>query len=281
METWATFSIIDHRQPIYRQASALFDRIVVPLPPKPIGDQTEEELDQLHAEIDYLRKANAAEPYEWKSTAFEEWRKPFLAESLAAGLNRDAFFDTRLMLSEQFQSRNVQAVPVCGGPQQFADSCKALMQVEEALTIEIMQRLPVPDYDTPLENLVRLRETPAFRRALDDLLEWKRDKAPAIVMAEDRGSAMAAAMRDFDKLTKAYAEAMEAEGYKKAGLVGSILFALISGPPIGTINPIGAIKEVCVSYREMREPCWKRLSEMKCAPGGVVYHFQEVIGTTA
>jgi len=272
VETWATFSIIDHRKPIYRQALALFDRIVVPLPPKPIGDQTQEELDQLEAEVDYLEKAKAAERYEWKSAAFEEWRKPFLAESLAAGFNRDAFLDTRLMLSEQFYSRDVQAIPVYGGQQQFEDTRKALMQVEEALSIEIMQRLPVPEYDTPLENLVKLRETPAFRRALNDLLEWKRDKAPAIVLAEDRKSAMVAAMRDFDRLTKAYAEAMESEGYKKAGSVGSIFFALITG------EPVGAIKEVFVSFREVREACWKKVSEMKCAPGGVVYHFQKGIG---
>lgn len=233
METWATFSIIDHRKPIYRQALALFDRIVVPLPPTPIGDQTQEELNQLKAEVDYLREAKAAEPYEWKSAAFEEWRKPVLAQALAAGLNRDAFGDTRLMLSEQFYSPDVQAIPVYGGHQQFADSCKALGQVEEALTIEIMQRLPVPEYDTPLESLVRLRETPAFRRALDDLLEWKRDKAPAIVLAEDRKTAMSAAMRDFDKLTKAYAEAMESEGYKNAGSVGSIFFPSLQESPSG------------------------------------------------
>ena len=78
METWATFSIIDHRQPVYRQALALFDRIVVPLPPKPIGDQTQEELYQLEAEVEYLQKAKAAEPYEWKSAVFEEWRNLFL-----------------------------------------------------------------------------------------------------------------------------------------------------------------------------------------------------------
>jgi hypothetical protein len=41
METWATFSIIDHL--------------------KPIGDQTQEELDQLGA-VDYLREAQAGEP---------------------------------------------------------------------------------------------------------------------------------------------------------------------------------------------------------------------------
>jgi hypothetical protein len=126
MKTWATFSIIDHRRPIYRQALALFDRIVVPLPLKPIGDQTQEELDQLKVEIDYLKGANAAEPYEWKSTEFEEWRKPILAESLAAGLNRDAYLDTRLMLSQQFYSPDVQAIPVYGGLQHFADSRKAL-----------------------------------------------------------------------------------------------------------------------------------------------------------
>jgi hypothetical protein len=273
METWATFSIIDHRKPIYRQALALFDRIVVPLPPKPIGDQTQEELDQLEAEVDYLKEANAAEPYTWKSAEFEEWRKPFLAESLAAGFNRDAFLDTRLMLSGQFYSRDVLAIPVYGGHQQFADSRKALMHVEEALTIEIMQRLPLPEYDTPLENLVKLRQSPAFRRALDNLLEWKRDKAPTIVLSEDRKSAMAAAIRDFDKLTKAYAEAMESQGYKKAGSVGSIFFSLITG------EPLGAIKEAFVTFREVREPCWKKMSELKCAPGGVVYHFQEAIGT--
>ena len=146
------------------------------------------------------------------------------------------------------------------------------MQVEEALTVEVMQRLPVPEYDTPLENLVKLRENPAFRQALNDLLEWKRDKAPAIVLAEDRKTAMAAAMRDFDRLTRAYAEAIESEGYKKAGSVGSIFFALITG------EPIGAIKETFVSFKEVREPCWKKVSELKCAPGGVVYHFQEAIG---
>jgi hypothetical protein len=40
--TWATFSVIDHL--------------------KPIGDQTQEELDQLEA-VDYLREAQAGEPF--------------------------------------------------------------------------------------------------------------------------------------------------------------------------------------------------------------------------
>jgi hypothetical protein len=275
METWATFSIIDHRQPIYRQALALFDRIVVPIPERPIGNQTDEELDQLRAEVNYLKNHEAAVPFEWKSAAFEEWRRPILAESLAAGLSRDAYVDSRLMLSERLASADVEALPVYGGWQHFADNCKTLMTMDWALTVEIMQRLPVPEYDTPLENLIKLRRSPAFRTALDDLLEWKRDKAPAIVLAGDRQTAIASAMRDFDKLTKSYAAAMEDGGFKKAGTIGSIFFALFTG------ELLGAFKEGLVAFRELREPCWRQLSALKCAPGGVVYHFNEAVGAIA
>lgn len=93
METWAIFSIIDHRQPVYRQALAMFDRIVVPLPAQPLGDQTLEELDQLRAEVDYLERENAAKPFEWKDDEWERWRAPLLAESLAEG-----FEETRISI---------------------------------------------------------------------------------------------------------------------------------------------------------------------------------------
>jgi hypothetical protein len=81
-------------------------------------------------------------------------------------------------------------------------------------------------------------------------------------------------MRTFDKLTKKYAEAMKSEGFNKLGSVGSIFFALITG------EPFAAIKETLVSFREVREPCWKKMSELKCAPGGVVYHFREALSAS-
>jgi|SRR5438309_7190093 len=118
METWATFSIVDHRQPIYRQALALFDRIVVPLPSHPIGNQTEEELEQLHAEVQSLEREGAAVPFESKSSEFEAWRSPFLAEAVSAGMNRDIFEDTRLRLAEKFTTTDLQAIPVYGGVQE-------------------------------------------------------------------------------------------------------------------------------------------------------------------
>ena len=53
--------------------------------------------------------------------------------------------------------------------------------------------------------------------------------------------------------------------------MASIFFALFTG------EVLGAIKEGLVSFREVHEPCWKRVSAMKCAPGGVVYHFKQAV----
>jgi hypothetical protein len=83
------------------------------------------------------------------------------------------------------------------------------------------------------------------------------------------------AMGDFDKLTKKYAQVMEAHGHKKEMTVGSIFFSIFTG------ELLGAVKEGVVSFREVRELSWKKVSEMKCAPGGVVYHFSEAMGITA
>ena len=94
---------------------------------------------------------------------------------------------------------------------------------------------------------------------------------PVIVLAEKRPEAIATAMREFDKLTKAYAEAMESEGYKKAAGIVSIFFSVVTG------GIVDAIKEGLISFKEYKEPCWKRISQMKCAPGGVVYHFDQAL----
>jgi hypothetical protein len=272
METWATFSIIDHRQPIYRQALAIFDKIVVPIPKEPIGNQTVDELERLTAEVQYLEEEGAAVSQKWDSELFQEWRRPFLAEALSANLNRDVFSDTRLMLAEQLESEEVETVPVYGDMAEYARSKTELMHIEEALTVQITQRLPVPEHDTPFAELIKLRrENDAFRTALTEMLEWKRHRAREILGERHRAPEIAAALRDFDTYTKKYADAMRAAGHQKMVVVGSILISA------AMLDVRGVIKEGLVSFRELREPSWKKVSEMKCAPGGVVYHFQEAM----
>jgi hypothetical protein len=275
LETWATFSVDDHRTPIYRQSLALFDKIVVPVPAKPLDGQTLEELDQLNADVAYLEANGAAYRFNWTDSEFWSWRKPLLAEALSVGISRDPYRDSRLMLAEKIDLPGVQAVPVYASAAEYGSTRKALLEtpehIENALTFEILQRLPVPDADTPLANLISLRQNPAFRLALDDLLEWKRTTLPMIVVESDKPRALVAAMGDFDRLTRQYAEAMQAEGYRKVGTVASIFFSLATG------EFLGAIKEGLVSFRELREPIWKKLSAMKCAPGGVVYQFEDAV----
>lgn len=272
METWATFSIIDHRAPVYRQALALFDGIVVPIPPHPIGDQTAEELEQLSTEVEYLAQHGAAKAFVWSQQDFAEWRQPFLAEAAAAGINRDAFQDTRIRIADTLKLDGVQAVPVYADEDSYERARDTLMAVDRVLTAKIMQRLIVPDDDTALEDLVRLRnDNAAFKHALQDLLEWKQTQVLVIAHAQDRRAQIEKTMKKFDDLTLQYAKAMEAAGFRRVVNVASIFISVATG------DLIGAVKEGAVGYQEAIEPSWKKVSELKCAPGGVVYHFKDAV----
>lgn len=121
---------------------------MVPIPPRPIGDQTQQELDQLEADVAYLEGEGAARRYEWDSDQFWEWQAPFVAGGLAGGLNRDLLQDTRVMLAKKMEADDVQAIPVYGGMEEYGSTRKALREtcgdVDHALTLEITQSLPVP-----------------------------------------------------------------------------------------------------------------------------------------
>jgi hypothetical protein len=278
MQTWATFSTTDHRRPIFRQALALFDRIVVPVPSAPIGDQTTQELDQLEADVAYLELNCAAQRYPWNSGEFLQWRSGLMAEALARGysFNRNAYMDTRMMLREKITVEGVEAVPVYGDMDSYAAARQEIGtvtwgQVDHALTVGIAQMLPVPDYDTPLEDLVRLRESAAFQQAMQDLNEWKRIRIPAILLIPDHEAELRGALSDFSKLADSYARAMEELKSKRKRNLGFIFVSVLSG------EALGAVKEGATTYFEQRTPVWKELADRKCAPGALVYQFQEAV----
>ena len=244
----------------------------MPIPPQPIGDQTADELEQLSTEVEYLAQHGAAKAFVWSQRDFADWRQPFLAEAAAAGVNRDAFYDTRLMIADALQLDDVQAVPVYADELSYERARDTLMAVDQVLTTKIMQRLIVPDDDTALEDLVRLRnDNAAFKQALHDLLDWKQTRVLVIAHAKNREAQIEQAIKEFDRLTLQYAKAMEAAGFRRVVNVASIFISAATG------EIIGALKEGAVGYQEAIEPSWKKVAEMKCAPGGVVYHFKDAV----
>src|SRR5436309_3143644 len=85
-EYWATCSIVDHRTLGFRQGLLLFDRLVVPVPSKPRFYFTQEELDRVSADVDYLCANEAAIRFDWEAHVIGEFRlkQPLWAEELSA-----------------------------------------------------------------------------------------------------------------------------------------------------------------------------------------------------
>src|SRR3712207_5197273 len=97
-EYWATFSIYDHRTPNYKRALIIFDRIVIPVATEPFRQLTQEELDQLSAEADFLVREGRAVRFDWDPTRFQEWQQEMTGKSLSAYLGKNAQDDTRYQL---------------------------------------------------------------------------------------------------------------------------------------------------------------------------------------
>lgn len=282
-EYWATFSTIDHRSALYRRALVLFDRIVVPIPSRPVGDQTEQELVQLATDVAYLEHHNAAVGARWDSQEFQAWRQPFLAEAVAAKLNRDIFQDSRLMLAEKADLlkppgvEEVFAVPVYS-EEGFQQTVAGLAGVEQTLNLEIMHRLPVPADGTPLSDLVELRQKKSFMASLHELRRWQRRVIPTIAAERSSSAATRAAVQDFDRAVAKYQEAIEDAHFKKVEAGLCVIVAIgtaLAGIPHLSLTALAAAAPKLFSLRELLRPSWKQVAEKDCAFAGVVYDVQE------
>ena len=178
-ELWGTFSIYDHRDAIFKKSLIIFDRIVIPIPDKPIGNQTQDELDQLYADASYLEENGAAIIYNWKSEEFQDWQRNVLREALSIR-STDSFYDSRLMLkdkAEDLKPKNVNEVtslPVYGAKAEFKEAYSNLYHViNEGVMIELSQLINIPHEDTPFENIIKLRDSKSFKSAKDAFKEWQ------------------------------------------------------------------------------------------------------------
>src|SRR5512138_3475910 len=97
-EYWATFSIYDHRTLNYKRALILFDKVVIPVATQPFRKLTQEELEQLSAEVDFLVEQDLAVRVDWDPQQFQDWKQDMAGKAISNYLGRNAEDDTRLQL---------------------------------------------------------------------------------------------------------------------------------------------------------------------------------------
>ncbi len=264
-EFWGTFSIYDHRTPLFRQSLVFFDKIVVPVPEKPVGKLEAAEIDQLSKDVDFLEKRGAAKKFVWNPDDFTEWKAE--AEkadgagqgkaAVARRLVNDPPYLTRLMLSERTNQSiakllpgdviSVTAVPVYGTRDKYERSAEDLKaDVAERLTVEVLlPEMPVPGSDATFDEILILRDKQAFQASLRALREWQNKTLGEIVaQSKDRGvvdeSSLRRAKDDFERMIERYNEGFNDARFKKiqttvtsALAFGGGMFAL--GAPMGAV----------------------------------------------
>jgi hypothetical protein len=284
-EYWATFSIYDHRKSLYRRSLVLFDRVVIPIPKKPIGNQTEEELDGLKADVEYLQKENAGVAFAWDSDEFYEWQKTIDGEILAGVLAKDPLFATRFLIKEELKKLvpgrlpegvdSITPMPVYGTREKYETAVKDLEKdVAEKLTLEvILENIPVPADHVALPEIIALRKREDYQESLYALRQWQRDQVPKL-LKENNDKALRQAGEDFKRLVKAYQKAMNEATYQKVTTGVCSILAIGATLAVGAtplIVAISGLAPTLFSLRSLLTPCWKQVAEKDCAPAGLVY----------
>jgi hypothetical protein len=304
-EFWGTFSIYDHRAPVFRQSLVFFDKIVVPVPEKPVGKLEAGEIDQLSKDVEFLEQRGAAKKFLWDPEEFTEWK----AEAEKAGgqdlgnfavarrLVNDPPYLTRLMVSERTNqaiakllpadASSVTAVPVYGAREKYERSAEELKaDVAQRLTVEVLlPEMPVPGPDTTFDQILSLRDKPAFQASLRALRDWQIKTLGEIVAKSKETkvvdeTTLRRAKAEFERMIERYKEAFNDVRFKKlqtavtsAIAFGGVMFAL-GGPVMATL---GALVSPLFSIRELMKPCWKDLQDKAFFPAGVVYEAKALV----
>ena len=142
----------------------------------------------------------------------------------------------------------------------------------------VAQQLPLPADDTPLENIVRLREEKSFQESMRALRRWQDDVFLDLLKAQNnkdvREATLQHAVNDLEKWMKQYKETLEDAKFKKVktavvsvlGIAATLLTG--AGPLIVTL---AALAPPLFEFRDIVRPVWQSATNLECAPVGVVY----------
>jgi len=278
-EYWATFSIYDYQTPRYRRSLVLFDKVVIPIPTAPIRSVTDREIERLSADVVYLEKAGIAVGIAWSREEFETWREARAGEAIAELIDKDRQLATRLQLQEAVEKgqktnlsspgKAVRAIPVYADWHEFNNlwSGCAPLRVFDI----VAQQLPLPADDTPLENIVRLREEKSFQESMRALRRWQDDVFLDLLKAQNnkdvREATLQHAVNDLEKWMKQYKETLEDAKFKKVktavvsvlGIAATLLAG--AGPLIVTL---AALAPPLFEFRDIVRSGWGRLRIGRC-----------------
>jgi hypothetical protein len=295
-QMWATFSIYDQQSPsIYKPSILLFDKVVMPVPTKPHGTLTQEQLQEMAADAEFLRQHGAGVVFEWNPAEFDAWQREseehpgVESEALAFALSQaDAPLKTRLQLADAVRKKlskeqqgPVRAIPVYGSPERVTAVAEVATQdfglsPQWTTFAVVMKVMCIPDERASLQDLVSLREKPYFQGALNALREWQEEKAYQLVERPDRMNAERLAdefARHLAKYNKAVDDANLEKKWTAVAIMfsvgGALLGAAAGGPPLaavcGTLGPL-------VAGRNLMKPAWAAAEGREFELAGVAYH---------
>ena len=284
---WATFSIYDHRTPNYRRALVLFDRVVIPVPTEPFRKLDGPELDQLSAEVDFLVAEGRAVRFDWDPSRFEEWKQEMAGKAVSAFLGKHAEDDTRYQLQFEVsegiarmeipKTDDVLTVPVCSSMSEFDRNA------EERHALEvILEALPVPDANAPLEDICRLRDREDFATSLGKMRIWQDDLVLALIRANfdrEREVLIRQAKARLKDWIATYRRLVEDAGLASGTATLSAISSLgqtIAGDARGIPRLLAGLRDVA-TVRQSKRPSWKVVADLECAPAGLIYSSEKVL----
>jgi hypothetical protein len=293
---WGTFSIYDHRADYYRPSLLLFDRVVMPVPTHLVGSLTNrEELEQLESEAKWLEEQDCAVYYKWDPGVFADWQAKELNASAATFLSTkvqaasragDAQLNTRYQLQwlvdsgvirlPDVSSADVTTMPVFESRQAYVGLEPERLDIDAArqATLElIIDAFPVPAPDTPLEQIIDLRERDFIGHQMGKLRAWQLELIEDLVDVGDNldrwNLRLERAQHELRNAIADYEHAMAKVIENRHNARFTTLFSVLR-------TPDKALGRVFTEHRDdfhllgNNEYCWKALYDQDHAFAGVI-----------
>ena len=282
-EYWGTLSIYDHRQPYFRPSMLLFDKIVIPVPTRPWKEMDQAEMERLGADAEWLRQNEVAVVLHWDPTVFDAWYHDHLG--VLAAVKPDKQTSTRYQLKWLVDNRklddikipsDVTAVPLFVNREQYVEentpeSLDAARAAQATIDL-ILPAFPAARPDTPLEDIVRLREQGFVEHQVRALRSWQAELMSDLVALGDEPARWKArldkAQADLSKAIADYRQGMANLADSRLTSRLTTLFALAT--------PLKFLERVVTQHRnefmlESRsEQSWKALYKETFAFAGVI-----------